>query len=507
MNSTLKRIVACALIAGMAAGLTACEEEGANPNVGGSTPATSSEIQTAATTADPDMALDQTDKAADVVGTDNYKPSGNAGLVKVFSHYQVANDQKGTEQCLVFQGEQYGGQIEHIQGNSGSAYYEKLGTLIASDESPDICLKDAFLYPGTVSKNMFEPLDDYIDMNSALWAGMKDVIEGYEYKGKHYYYPHKLTTSFAVNYSKTTIAENNLDDPYELYMNNEWTWDKFREMMVTFCDKADGNIGYFATNTTASAIVGTTGTPLIDVKSDGTMLNNLNNENVTRAMGFFEELYREGLPYQLNKIAGDWIDPSDYPTYSDKILFYLMEPEWSYTSLSEKTQNKEGVKDDIFDTPSDYAFVPLPRDPNADAYYQELDTYGFLIPKGAKNITGAIDFINCFRVYETDPEIIAKVKEDHINPEPIYFKADHKKYPGERRWVITWAEKQYDLWMDMMDPEKFTFLFEGGYGFTKDFEDGLFGLVTNVAFEGESWAQKSAEFAPVVESTFSDFAF
>ena len=59
----------------------------------------------------------------------------------------------------------------------------------------------------------------------------------------------------------------------------------------------------------------------------------------------------------------------------------------------------------------------------------------------------------------------------------------------------------------MMDPEKFTFLFEGGYGFGKEFEDGLFGLVTNVAFEGESWAQKSAEFSPIVESTFADYAF
>ena len=120
MNSTLKRILACVLIAGMAAGLTACEEEGANPNSGGNSPATSSEVSTAVTTADPDMALDQTDKTADVVATDNYKPSGNAGVVKVFSHYEVANDQKGTEQCLVFQGEQYGGTIEHIQGNSGS---------------------------------------------------------------------------------------------------------------------------------------------------------------------------------------------------------------------------------------------------------------------------------------------------------------------------------------------------------------------------------------------------
>lgn len=434
MNSTLKRIIAGGLMTAMALGLTACEEEGVASTNSGS-PSTTGSSQTTVTTADPDMALDQTDKAVDVVSTENYQPSGNAGVVKVFSHYEVANDQKGTEQCLVFQGEQYGGTIEHIQGQSGSVYYEKLGTYIAADDSPDICLKDAFLYPSTVSKNMFEPLDDYIDMDSALWVGMKDIIEGYEYKGKHYYYPHKLTTSFAVNYCKTTIEENDLEDPYELYMNNEWTWDKFKELMVTFCDKDDGNIGYFATNTTVSAFVGSTGVPLIQVNSDGTMINNLAQEDVTRAMTFLETLYREGLPYQLNKIGGDWIDPSDFPQYSDKILFYLMEPEWSYTSLSEKTQNKEGVDNDIFDTPSDYAFVPMPRDPDADAYYQEVDTYGFLVPKGAKNVEGAIDFINCFRVYETDPAIIDQVKEDHINPEPIYFKADHKKYP----WEVSWA--------------------------------------------------------------------
>lgn len=508
MNSTLKRIISCALVAGMVAGITACEEEGANPG-GVNAPVTSSEIQTAATTADPDMALDKTDKKTDIVSTETYKPSGNAGIVKVYSHYEVANDQKGTEQCLVFTGDQYGGTIEHIQGQSGAVYYEKLGTMVSGDDSPDICLKDAFLYPGTVSKNMFMPLDDYIDENSPLWVGMKDVIDGFEYKGKHYYYPHKLTTSYAVNYCKTTIIENNLEDPYELYMNNEWTWDKFKEMMVAFVDKdKENNIGYFATNTTAAAIVNSTGFPLVEVKPDGTMINNLNNENVIRAMNFFEDLYREGMPYQLNKIGGDWIDPSQFPNYSDRILFYLMEPEWSYTSLSQATQDKKGVDDDIFDTPSDYAFVPVPRDPNAGGtYYQVMDTYGFLIPAGAKNVQGAVDFINCFRVYETDPAIAAKVKEDHIHPEPIYFNADHKKYPNARRWEITWDEKQYDLWMEMMDPEKFTFLFEGGVGFNKEFEDGLFGLVSGAAFEGESWAQKSEEFTPIIDSTFSDYAF
>lgn len=516
MNSTLKRIISCALVAGMVAGITACEEEGANPG-GVNAPVTSSEIQTAATTEDPELALDKTDKKTDIVSTETYKPSGNAGIVKVFSFYEVAKDQKGIEQCMVFKGPQYGGTIEHIGGASGAAYYEKLGTLVAGDDSPDICLKDAFLFPGTVSKNMFTPLDNYIDMNSPLWVGMKDVIDGYGYKGKHYYYPHKLTTSFGVNYCKSTIIENNLEDPYELYMNNEWTWDKFKELMIAFVDKDnETHIGYYATNTTASAFVNTTGVALIDVKSDGTMTNNLQNENVVRAMNFLGDLYREGLPYQARPIEGvNWIDPADYPTYSDRILFYIMEPEWTYTALSNKTMNKDGVADDIFDTPCDYAFVPMPRDPDAGAYYQAVDTYGFLIPAGAKNVQGAVDFINCFRVYETDPAIAAKVKEDHIHPEPIYLGADHSKYPNARIWEITWDEQQYDLWMEMMDPEKFTFLFEGGFGFTKEFAEGgtddptggLFGVVSSCAFEGESWAQKSEEFEPKITSTFADFAF
>ena len=132
---------------------------------------------------------------------------------------------------------------------SGDAFREKLATLIASDDSPDITVGDALQYPGNVGKNL------------------------YEYQGNHYYYPHRITTSFALNYSKKTIADNDLEDPYTLYKNGEWTWEKWRELMIKFCDADDGNMGFYATDTILTGLIATTGTPMIEVLPDGTINN------------------------------------------------------------------------------------------------------------------------------------------------------------------------------------------------------------------------------------------
>jgi multiple sugar transport system substrate-binding protein len=500
---SFKKIIACTLALASIASLTACDESDtpASSTDGGLSP-TIATTTAASTTTDPDENAD-TDREIKDINTDSYTPSGNAGTVKYLSFYDISTDQKGTEQCLIFTSELYGGSLEYISSPSGDAYYDKLGSLIAADDSPDIVTKDAMLYPGNVSKNLFEPLDDYIDIDSALWADMKDVIDSFEYKGKHYYFPHRITTSFALNYSKKTIEENNLPDPYELYKNGEWTWDAWRNMMIEFCNKSEDNIGFYATDTILTSLIATTGTTLIDTQPNGTIINNISDVNVTRAMSFYETLYRDGVMYA--KQLGDWVPPQTFATNCDKLLFLGMEPEWTYTAATEQIQNPTGVDNDIFNTVSDFAFVPFPRDTEADAYYQAYDTYGFLIPKGAKNIQGAVDFINCFRVYDTDEEVQEQVKEDHINPTPIYYTTG--KYEGSQKWQITWGETEYDMWREMCDPNVFTFVTEDAFGFNSDFWDQYAEVLTSVAFDGESWAQKSSEFSPIVEATVDEFRF
>lgn len=431
----------------------------------------------------------------------NYKPSGNAGTVKYLGFYDISVDYKGKEQCSVFQSEQYGGKIEYISTASGAAYYEKLGALIASDDSPDIVTRDAMQYPGNVSKNMFESLDKKIDLNSSLWKGMKSIADSYTWNGKHYYIPHRTTTSFALNYDKKTIAENGLPDPYELYKNGEWTWDAWRDMMDKFCAKSDDNIGFYATDTGYDAFILTTGTPLVSV-SKGKITNNVLSSDVSRAMEFLRDLSVSGLGYE--KQYGDWVPPQTFATVSDKLLFLVMEPEWTYIAATEQIQNPSGVDNDIFDTVSDFAFVPMPRDPNANGYYQGIDTFGFLVPKGARNITGAVEFMNLFRAYETDKTVQKQVKASCVSPDPVYYVQG--KYVGKQKWQMTWDENLYDLWKEMSDPSVFSNVNEGIYGFNSYLSELTYDSLNATTMYGKSWADISKGLSGAVNEVSAEYS-
>ena len=502
-----RKTLACALAAAAVLGLTACDEEAPVASDGSaasnSAPAAAATTSTqASTTADPDAGLELTDKENKVIDTSACPPSGNAGTLRYLGFYDITKDQKGTEQCLIFQSDLYGGSFEYISTPSGSAYYDKLANLIASDDSPDIVTKDAMLLPGNVSKNLFEPLDGKIDLTAPQWKDISSIVEQFSWKGVHYYFPHRTTTKYALNYSKKTIEENDLPDPYEKYKNGEWTWDAWRDMMTKFCDKDENNIGFYGTDTTVDAFILTTGTSLIDTQPNGSITNNLANPNVTRAMQFIEGLCRDGVSY--GKELGDWVSPETFATECDRLLFLCMEPEWTYIAATEQLQNPKGVDNDIFDTVSEFAFVPFPRDPQADAYYQGYDTFGFLVPKGAKNMDGALEFINLFRAYDVDPVIQAQVKNDHIAPEKIYFEKGSNV--GKEKWQITWGEQEYDLWREMCDPANFSFINEDAYGFTSDLQSQLATVVMDVVEHGSSWTQTSAEISPIVDSVISEYA-
>ena len=501
-----RKTLACALAAAAVLGLTACDEEAPVASDGSaasnSAPAAAATTSTqASTTADPDAGLELTDKENKVIDTSACPPTGHAGSLRYLGFYDITKDQKGTEQCLIFQSDLYGGSIDFISTPSGAAYYDKLANLIASDDSPDIVTKDAMLLPGNVSKNLFEPLDGKIDLTAPQWKDMSNVIEQFAWKGVHYYYPHRTTTKYALNYSKKTIEENDLTDPYELYANGEWTWEAWRNMMIDFCNKDDKHVGFYTTNNTITSFIATTGTTMIDVQPDGTITNNLLSADVSRAMTFLEELCRDGLTY--DKSYGDWVSPQVFSTACNNILFTCTEPEWTYIAATENLQNKEGVDNDIFGEVSEFSFVPFPRDPMADAYYTEFDTFGYLVPKGAKNIDGAVEFINLNRMYDIDPDIQAKVREDHVNPAKIYF--EKGKYAGSEKWQMTWGEHEYDLWREMCDPANFTFIMEDAEGFSVDFTDKIGQLLMGVVERSESWAKTSAEFSPIADGVISEF--
>lgn len=443
-----------------------------------------------------DPASDDTDLSSDIIPADTFRKYGvssDPGTIKYLGFYDIRADRKGLESSMMFQGV-CNGNIEYIATPYGDSFYAKLAMLIASDDSPDLVTSDILLYPGLLSKNMFESLDDSIDLKSDLWKDMKTAADSYSWNGKHYYVPYKYTTGMAMNYNKKTIADNNLPDPYELYLEGQWTWDTWRDMMEKFCARSDDHVGYYIPTTGVYSFINTTGTPLVGV-SGGKVINNIKNSNVTRAMDFLDSLRISGLGYDFQ--YGDWVSPQIFAQQSDDLLFLVMEPEWTYTSATEEVQNKSGVENDVHDTVSDFAFVPMPRDPNADKYYQTLSSFGYLVPKGAKNKSGAVDFIKVSRVLQTNDGMQKKAKKDSVSPEPVYFTSG--KNAGVRKWQITWGEQEYDLLQKMSSPKTFSPVNECVLGLDMNFGSEIDAAAYSVIFNGDSWDDLSAQLSDRID--------
>ena len=378
-----KKITSCILLAAMMTAITACDSEDPIGSGNASAPTNGPSATTSATTVvttDPDENA-ATDAGVKEIGTTAYTPDGNSGKIVWLGYYDLQTDGSASEQYKIFTSELYGGSIDYVQTTSGSAYFEKLATMISSDDSPDIVRYEWRSFPTGMSKNMYESLDNDIALDDPLWSGMKNIAENFTYKGVHYYYPYRITTNFALNYNKKSIEEYALDDPYDLYMNNNWTWDTFKKLLIDWCNADENHIGYAGEG--GMSFIATTGTSLVKVQPDGSVKNNIGDVNVTRAMDFCADLYRNGLTHQGE--LGDWVSPQLWADNSDRVLFLGMNPEWTYGAAAAQVQNKSGVEDDICNTVSDFAFVPFPRDPQSDEYSIAYDTFGYLVAKGAKN--------------------------------------------------------------------------------------------------------------------------
>ncbi|MBR5090681.1 MAG: extracellular solute-binding protein [Ruminiclostridium sp.] len=476
---------------------------------GGRAPAATEQGQTSAET----TAAQTTVNAANVIfeekeaaAIDKDQPTGT---IKLLIYYDLV----GASADLVDLFEsRYGGTIDQEICSSGTAYFERLGTLVAADDSPDITRYEWASFPHGISRNMYTPIDTYIDLDSDLWSGMKNVAEEFAYNGKHYYVPYMLSSNFAINYNRKVLEEYGLSDPMELYKEGEWTWDSFRDLLRKWCDISPDHIGY--TGVGAMSFIATTGTKVIDVKNTE-IINNLNSDKIVRCMEFLEDIYRQGLTGE------GYVDPGE-AFVDGKTLFLGMEPVWSYGAACESLYKKN--------IDYDMAFVPFPRDPNADNYYIAYDSFGYMIPAGAKNIKGAVDWITLNREEKTDPENMAKEKQEQTDSSTKYYgKCPECKYsyvenktedltecpncgaPRKVRFNAYYSEEQYDLLQDMITPEngKFVMLFDNVNGFNADlsamFQGSEESLLDGPVFAGASFTQLRESYYYPIETILDDY--
>jgi hypothetical protein len=168
------------------------------------------------------------------------------GVIKWLSDWDINPDGTGKNvpiDLAVFQ-ERYGGEIKYYRCKYEERY-DMLSKYIASGEGIDFFYGgnlDAF--PKGAVKDMFAPVDDYIDFDSPLWEDVKDINDQFVWNGKHYMAGIQATgDKTAVVYNRKTVAEAGLEDPADLYARGEWDWNAFENMLEKYVDNGSQKFG------------------------------------------------------------------------------------------------------------------------------------------------------------------------------------------------------------------------------------------------------------------------
>lgn len=362
----------------------------------------------------------------------------------------------------------YKAKIEY-QPTTDSTRFDDLGTAILGGSPPDIFVYEWRTFPYDISKDQYQPIDELVDWEDPKWADVKETADKYIYKGNHYIAPlgYAFNDTQVLMYNKSTVENEGLEDPYQMYLDGNWDWNAFTSMMKEFVEAGDNRFGIGGW--WANAFVFTAGDTIVTY--DGTTFkNNIYSEKIEKAQAVIKDIFKNDL------IKRGWIGGETAFTEGD-LLFYSMGT-WAYNAAA------LSCPDDVIQ------IVPFPRDPDSDTYYVSNKIQAYMWVKGSENKDCVKAWFDCNRI---------------VNFDEKYKEATKEKYLLNN---AGWTSEMYDLAMDFYDSSKFTQAYDYGYGLSTDMANTIMTSLYEgcVNEEYEDWVVARDEYSSIVQNQVDAYA-
>lgn len=458
---TLKRILAGTLAVGCTFSAVGCSKDDSN---GSSEESFVEQIQ-----------VQDTEEIAAI-------PDGAEKTINWLSYFDInpvkGDSEKRTDLSLF---EQKGGKINYMRTTSMKKY-DDLATKILSEERPDMFwFEQKMTFPCNVLAGMFQPIDDIVDFDAPLWTDVKESAETFAINGKHYVAPVYFEIQSILTYNQDFIDENGLDDPYQLYLEGKWDWNSFREVMEDWVALGTEDEPHMGVNGWLhSHIFHSTGKSLVTFDAASQKyVSNVNDADLERAANFLYDITKEGL------VNTEWIGECPTP-FQRNILFYAM-GQWA--SIGTHTPKED----------DHWSVVPIPKDPNSDIYYQASSPLAYMWVKGSTKNDAMKCWLECARTAYVDPEYKKVQKDKFFVANPYY------------------SETAYDLVNDELFSDKFTQVYDVGYGLSSLLSDDdhanndskeaviayMYSSVSKSDYETEqqyTWTQLKSSYSGTIQS-------
>lgn len=259
---------------------------------------------------------------------------------------------------------------------------ETLTARIQADDSPDLVDVQADSFPYQMSRNMYEDISPYMDMSAPQWAQLGEYINAFGIGSRRYYYPCRFNVAAErLYYNRTLFEQYGIPDPAEQWSAGEWTWDALFAALEAFTEAVDGAVGICGDNP-AQGFALSTGTALIGRDEGGKFVSNIGSQEIARAMERLDSLRSQGL---ITSACAGYDSDSAMPAAIGLAAFRAAD-EGEFSRYC-----RDYAEYDMWN-------VPFPDESGEGAY--SVETFGYLVPKGAKNVVGACCFINSCRIAE-----------------------------------------------------------------------------------------------------------
>ncbi len=249
------------------------------------------------------------------------------------------------------------------------SYFTKITSEVAAKNAPD-----AVRLQNVTRTNLInlQPMQDLgYDFTDAAWD--KNIMNAYTFNG-NLYGVNMVGSPFycpvMIFYNKNLINTYDLDDPYELWKDGKWTWDKLWEMCEEFVENApdDSFLGYGAMAQMEYQFAYNKPTITYNKKTN-TFSHNLKDENYIKSWQIYANNFDKGLISRALSNVDDF--------NAGKLLFTAWDAIASRNgSAAFRAIRSQGA----------VACVPLPALKKGTKDYQLIaEPQAFGIPKTAKN--------------------------------------------------------------------------------------------------------------------------
>lgn len=301
-------------------------------------------------------------------------PSSLKNTTITMCNWNAAKEYTGSEKVIKDFEKQTGIKVKWVVAPYDN-YTSKIAAMINAGNSPDLI---RMYSPDPHRMNLCQDVKTATgyDFKGDIW----DQRVNKEYTIKNKVYAVNLNDTFfnqpkVMMYKKSVIQTLKIEDPYKVWKQGKWNWNKFIEICKAYLKvKPDGNawISYNAID-----YLSFSGRELIELENNK-YVNKINNAQVYKDLQQMCNLSAQGILSEAVR---------DDDIFNSNALFM------TFNSIANRRTNANLMEikgnDDLF-------CVPIPEIKGREKVqeYSELEAYG--IPKGAKNAPSTYYFLRYF---------------------------------------------------------------------------------------------------------------